>query len=96
MKNIGIQIDPITGDLYAVGGVLAFGDITLQNQTLIITSQPGAFKLSPTVGVGAANALLDNDELLLRADITAQLRADGQTVRKITRQANHLYIDANY
>lgn len=96
MKGIGIQLDPATGDLFVRNGSLATGNITVQNQAAIIGSYAGAFKLSPTVGVGIGDALLDDDPLRWRTDISAQLRADGQQVKSIMIAANTIVVDSKY
>lgn len=94
-KNTGIKLDPETGDLFARNGSMAFGEITPQNQAVLIGSYAGAFKLSPTIGVGIADMLLDNDPLFWRSEISNQLRADGQKVVKIDLN-DPITIHANY
>ena len=96
MKNFGIQLDPDTNDFFVVNGSLARGNITRQNQAAIIGSSAGAFKLSPTVGVGIIDMLLDNDYGRFSAAIAQQLRADGQTVKKIVLNSTTTTIDADY
>ena len=70
--------------------------IAAQNQAFIIGSYAGAYKLAPTVGVGIADALNDEDPLLWRIEIAKQLRADGQIVHSIQITSTDMIINANY
>ena len=96
MKKRGIAVNPQTGDLQVQNGTLRLGDVTAQNQAFIIGSYAGAYKLAPTVGVGIADALNDEDPLLWRTEIAKQLRADGQVVHSIQITSTDMIINANY
>lgn len=69
-KNIGILIDPETGDLqidprrndqnvYVQG--LQVGEVTIQNQAAILQAMKGELKEYPTLGVGITNIANDHE-----------------------------------
>lgn len=95
MKQTGILIDRTTGDLQIkvtrdaqglITGGLVVGDVTQQNQAIIISMYPGEIKDAPQVGVGISSLLLSSDTLLYKHKIREQLEADGYRV-------NHLEIE---
>lgn len=57
------------------------GDVTYQNQQIIVLAEKGEIKENPTMGVGAASYLDDDDPSELLRVIRENLRNDGQTVR---------------
>jgi hypothetical protein len=82
MKNIGILIDPQSGQLFAsptddVNFSLAIGDVTWQNAAFIFTAHPGDYKELPTVGIGIDDLPLDNNLDLWRREIRRQLESEG-------------------
>jgi hypothetical protein len=106
MKNIGVLLDSETGDLEIrlqydwrgkiISG-LVVGDVTRQNQYLILVAQPGEFKEVPEVGVGLGNITLDNDLLAWRTKIRQQLESEGMIINILEFDAaNELLIDAEY
>lgn len=95
MKKKGILLDE-NGDLQTTTGTLVLGDITAQNKAQILLAHPAAFKLSPAVGVGIADMLLDNDALHWRTVIRKQLISDGMTVRNVKIVNDEILIDAQY
>jgi hypothetical protein len=105
MKQRGILLDPATGDLAIsltydglglITSGIVIGDVTQQNKTAIILNYAGAFKLSPTVGVGIADMLNDENPLHWRTEIRKQLAADGMTVKNVAITPENIIIDANY
>ena len=105
MRGKGILIDdsyelliaPVLDSTGKIVSGLIVGNTLYQNQALILIFQPGAIKLSPVVGVGITDALLDNDFLAWRRKIRQQMELDGQTVRKVTfSDKQQLAIDASY
>lgn len=80
MKSFAIQLEPDTQldnvlkPVFAVkrnqsGKIvqgMVVGKTQAQNEALILISNPGAFKNSPTLGVGLGNALLGDTSDMLR------------------------------
>jgi hypothetical protein len=61
---------------------MVIGDVTLQNQKLIIYSEKGEIKTDPYLGVGLVSFLDDDDPSELLREVRTNLRADGQTVQR--------------
>ena len=103
-KNIGIQLkDGFDLDIQvrrdASGRIisgLVVGDITYQNQAMILKAQKGEFKGAPTVGVGIENMVNDHDFRLWRREITEQLEADGQRIDQLTINEREFILKAKY
>jgi len=109
-KNIGILLNPETLDLLikpqrdAQGKItqgLVVGDITAQNQAMILQAYPGEFKENPEIGVGIDDIVLDNDLLAWRSKIRKQIENEGQTintfdVKQTTNGKFEIIIDAKY
>lgn len=104
-KNIGILIDPETGDLqidprrndqnvYVQG--LQVGEVTIQNQAAILQAMKGELKEYPTLGVGITNIANDHETTGWAREITAQLKADGMRVNDVEVDItnNKLTVDA--
>lgn len=75
---------------------LVVGDVTAQNQALILRIHKGELKENPSVGCGIEDMLLDSDPLFWRTEIREQLEMDGQTVNSIEIGNDSITIDANY
>ena len=99
-KNIGILIDPETGDLqidprrndqnvYVQG--LQVGEVTIQNQAAILQAMKGELKEYPTLGVGITNIANDHETTGWAREITAQLKADGMRVNDVEHGAETRY-----
>ena len=88
-KDYGLRADPVAHDLVV-------GDTTLQNQALILITQPGEWKEHPLVGVGIEGITNDEDTGQWRRDIREQLARDGMRVRSIKIKGEHIEIDAEY
>lgn len=107
MKGRGILLDPQTGDLQIevrrdahglITGGLVLGDVTNQNQGLILCMQPGESKEHPTLGVGLTSLLFSNDVLLYKHRIREQLESDGFKVTYLAMAItpdNKIDIDLN-
>ena len=106
-KNIGILIDPETGDLqidprrndqnvYVQG--LQVGEVTIQNQAAILQAMKGELKEYPTLGVGITNIANDHETTGWAREITAQLKADGMRENDVEVDItnNKLTVDADY
>ena len=76
---------------------LQVGDVTRQNQRTIIIAQKGEVKEVPTMCVGLASFLDDDDPSDLLREIRANLREDGQTVNSCGfNSIGKLVVDASY
>lgn len=98
-KNIGILLNSDTGDIDVLeSNTINIGDVTLQNQAVILQAFKGEFKENPTLGVGISNMVCDNEITGWQREILLQLEADGMTVKdvEINLLTNKLSIDANY
>lgn len=104
-KKTGIRIDPATGDLQVdrerdtrglVVQGLSVGEVTAQNQAVILRAVKGEFKEYPALGVGISEMLNDDETKLWAREISLQLEADGMQVRHVEFNGNKLVIDADY
>lgn len=102
MKGQGLQLQPVGDGTYSLvtgpGGTLSVGDTTYQCEALILQSHKGEWKEYPTLGVGIADMLCDNDIDVWRREIALQLAADDMKVSSIEIDTvNHkLTINAHY
>ena len=86
-----------TGELLLASGDFKQGDALLQNQRLILLSNPGEWKQSPTTGVGLELYLEDDTTDDLMTNIREQLAADGQTIETLKVLENgNIAIKSNY
>ena len=97
MKNTDIQIDA-TYDLKADpdGHDLTVGDVTLQNQALILKTQQGEWKEHPMVGCGTDDMPNDENPHRWHRLIREQLQRDGMTVRSLKINQDNIETDAEY
>ena len=101
MKSFGILLTPdlvvdVRRDAQGlITSGVAMGDITSQNQALLVVSAAGEFKASPTTGAGAMRVLRDDNTRALIAEVCSQLRGDGQKVVSV-QYTDNLIIDASY
>ncbi|MDD3079087.1 MAG: hypothetical protein PHH37_08285 [Paludibacter sp.] len=76
---------------------LQIGDVTRQNQRTIILAQKGEIKEAPTMGVGLASFIDNDDPSDLLREIRANLREDGQVISSCGfNDDGNLLIDAEY
>lgn len=76
---------------------LTLGNSVYQQQTLILAANKGDYKLTPRVGVGLNNYLLDdasNDDMF--QEIRSQFTADGMRVYTTSIENGKLEVNANY
>lgn len=94
-KDVVISIKRNSNGLIMQG--LMLGDITNQNQELIVIAEKGDFKEIPKKGVAISNYLDDEvPDSLLRA-VRTELSLEGMTVKKVGLNShNELVIDAEY
>lgn len=91
----GILLDNNYEPIIRQGG-LALGEITPQNQALIVQCHKGEFKENPAIGVGIEDMLLDHDPLRWRQRIREALEIDGQEVESIKISPSEISISAKY
>lgn len=94
-KDVAISIKRNSNGLIIQG--LMLGDITNQNQELIVIAEKGDFKEIPKKGVAISNYLDDEvPDSLLRA-VRTELSLEGMNVKKVVLNShNELVIDAEY
>jgi hypothetical protein len=104
MKGTGIQLDSnydliiqVKYDAQGkIAGGLSTGNVTYQNQALLLLAYKGEFKENPTVGVGINDVCNDGDFWLWKREITTQLEADGQRITRLSLDERGLILEANY
>lgn len=92
--DIDIRVERDSGGMISSG--LVVGDILRQNQALILVLHKGELKSDPSVGVGLADMLNDNELDRWRAEIREQLEMDGQRVESIRVSPTSININAKY
>jgi hypothetical protein len=103
MKNAGIQLNndfDLEIQVRKSGGKivagLVVGDVTYQNQAMILTAQKGEFKEAPTVGVGISDICADSDFVAWKREIASQIEADGQRIEKLIVNEKQFVLEARY
>lgn len=101
----GLQIDD-TGDLRIrvvrdkeekiLSGV-CIGDVTRQNQLMLLSSNKGDFKSSPLLGIGLIDYVNDEQADSLLREIRSQLKQIGMNINRLGISSSGLLeIDADY
>ncbi len=85
-------------DLVIENGDFKKGDATLQHQKMLLLSQKGNFKQSPTVGVGIRDFINeDTDADTLQSVIQEEFEKDGMRIAKmILNSFSDIEIEASY
>jgi hypothetical protein len=104
MKNVGIQLNKdydvdikIRRDAQGkIAGGMVVGEVTHQNQAIILFAQKGEIKEYPTIGVGLGNACNDEGFALWKREIAEQIEADGQRIETLIFNEQEFYLKANY
>ena len=97
MKNIDLQIDEnysLVTD--ATAHDLVVGDVTLQNQALILQAQKGEWKEKPMLGCGIGDMTNDEDTGSWKRAIREELGRDGIKVNQLKILGEKIEIDADY
>ena len=92
---IGILIDSDYQPLIS-SGEIQLGEITPQNQAIIIQCHKGELKENPALGVGISDMLLDHDPLYWRVRIRESLELDGQSVDEVRITTSGINLKASY
>ncbi|MCD8080185.1 MAG: hypothetical protein LUF04_07180 [Bacteroides sp.] len=91
-KFTDLLLDPETGDLQiltdrgpsgAIEQGIAIGEVTWQNQALILQLSKGEMKEYPFLGASVAELLSDHEILGWKREVTLQLQSDGMRVYEI-------------
>jgi hypothetical protein len=103
MKNAGIQLNGefdleirVRTQNGKILSGLCVGDVTYQNQAMILLAQKGEYKEFPTVGAGINDICNDSDLQEWKREITAQIEGDGQRIEKLTLTENEFDLKAKY
>lgn len=83
-------------DFEIADGDFVTGDATSEHQELLIYSAKGDWKENPTVGVGAAGFLKDEDVNGLLGEIKKEFERDGMIVRSVSFTDEKIKVDASY
>jgi len=96
-ENLELDIKVVRDAEGKIISGIQVGDVTRQNQKIIILAQKGEIKETPTLGVGLASFIDDDDSSDLLREIRANLREDGQTVNSCGFNSDgKLVVDASY
>jgi hypothetical protein len=104
MKGTGIQLNSdydlviqVRRDAQGkIAGGLSIGDVTYQNQALLLRAHKGEFKEHPTAGVGIDGMVNDNDLALWKREIASQIEGDGQRITRLSLDEKGLVLEAHY
>jgi len=94
-----IKVDPIVAGNGKIEQGLVLGNTQKQNELLILACNPGEIRNSPTIGVGLADATLDEsgDLLAYRHEIRRNYRLDGLNITKLDLYSmNDIKIESSY
>jgi hypothetical protein len=104
-KGIGILLDERTNDLKIVvkrdvnghitGGVMV-GNVTTQNQFVLLQAHTGELKNAPTTGVGIPDMLLDNNNLYWKTKVRETLEDEGLKIKTLEFTNNKINVNAHY
>ncbi len=83
-------------DLKCKNGDFAIGDSAGQHQQCLLLAEKGSYKQYPTVGVGIASFLKDDNTSDLLREIRIQFSRDGMNVKQLGFNGGKLNIDAAY
>jgi hypothetical protein len=93
---LGIVLDNDL-DLKVTNGSLAFGEVTYQNQKILILADKGELKANPMRGVGVRRYLENETPDALAREIRLEFSADGMKVNTININADlEIQVDAIY
>ncbi|MBP1637448.1 MAG: uncharacterized protein H6Q18_237 [Bacteroidetes bacterium] len=96
-ENMELDIKVVRDAEWKIVSGFQIGDVTRQNQQTIILAQKGEIKEAPTLGVGLASFVDDDDPSDLLREIRVNLREDGQVVNLCGfNSSGKLVVDANY
>ena len=95
--NFELQINVVRDSNGLITSGLVVGDVTQQNQKIILLAEKGEIKEAPKLGVGIASFIDDDSPSDLLREIRENLREDGQIVNSCSINATgKLVIDSKY
>ena len=83
MVTRGILLDLDNSVVFGSNGRIALGDITEQNQRLLLSINKGEIKQAPLKGVGISNFLEEGNPQRLIAEIRGEFRREGLTIESL-------------
>jgi hypothetical protein len=83
-------------DLQTANGDIAIGHSDEQHKELLLVSFKGDFKERPTIGVGLAGWLKDDNVTGLLGEIKSEFERDGMEVNYVEVNDDKINIDASY
>jgi hypothetical protein len=88
----------LNSDLDAViaTGDFAVGESTIQQQELLLVCNKGDFKENPTICVGVAGWLKDDEPASMLAEVKKEFERDGMTIINLSLTNGNLLADAHY
>ena len=95
-KDFDLKINVIRDATGLITSGLSIGDVTAQNQAVILVAHKGEFKEYPTLGVGLNDIINDNNSPYWENEIAKQLQADGQRITRLSLDENGLILEAHY
>ncbi|MDO4725921.1 MAG: hypothetical protein Q4A56_01695 [Porphyromonadaceae bacterium] len=96
MITRGILLDLDNSVVFGDDGRIAMGDITEQNQRLLLSINKGEIKEAPLKGVGVSNFIEEGNPQRLIAEIRGEFRREGLTIEKLQIKGNNIEISAHY
>ena len=96
MITRGILLDLNNSVVFADNGRIALGDITEQNQRLLLSINKGEITQAPLKGVGIGNFLEEGNPQRLIAEIRGEFRREGLTIERLRIKDNNIEISAHY
>lgn len=95
-ENMELVINPVRDLSGVIISGLVVGNVTFQNQKILINATKGEIKEDPLAGVGASNYAESNDKEGFAREIRSQLTRDGQTVKTISVKLPNVRVEAKY
>lgn len=96
MITRGILLDLNNSVIFGGDGRIALGDITEQNQRLLLSINKGEIKQAPLKGVGIGNFLEEGNPQRLIAEIRGEFRREGLTIESLRIKDSNIEISAHY
>lgn len=91
-----LKIDIRRDENGLITGGLCIGEITAQNQKILLLAQKGEIKDVPLIGVGVSNYLDDEDPNNLLRAIRTEFAKEGMPVKKVSITNGKIEVDAEY
>ena len=96
MITRGILLDTNNTVVFGGDSRIAMGDITEQNQRLLLSINKGEIKEAPLKGVGINNFLEEGNPQCLISEIRGEFRREGLTIESLRIKDSNIEISAHY